>query len=443
MFNPQKIGLAILINDPILAFWGIYELIRRNLVILTISLVNIFIWSIILIVLPAEISDQTTEHISNILNTMAQIQATVLGIFVSVFFLIVLQNIKIVPAGSLRKWFFTDLFFGVIILLLASIFLDIILLSIPYNELIITTSLVFSLTSLELLVLYIYRSIHDLLKKTIVEELRIGCQRQDLRYLNLPDEPENVKKLKVNNVNLNHSNFSNSSLEDSIFKDSNINFALFTNSNLSSCQFIRCNLIGTNFNYAKMRNVFFASQTALDNTFFFGADLQRATMNECLLINSVLSMAKLNKALLSGTTLVNAKLWKADLRQARINKAASLMDADLQYANLEKADLTSATFIRANLKNANLKSANLENTALNNADLTDANFENANLINADLTSTKLNNAVFRNSNLSGTIFKEIELNDKCLRSLIGAKNLDKAIFDDNIKNKLINIKKGL
>ena len=93
----------------------------------------------------------------------------------------------------------------------------------------------------------------------------------------------------------------------------------------------------------------------------------------------------------TNSTLVDADLQGANLERASLNRA-NLEGANLQGVNFEGANLEGANLIGANLERANLIGANLERV----------NFEGANLSRADLTFSKMSNANLTNAMIIGT-----------------------------------------
>jgi hypothetical protein len=67
-------------------------------------------------------------------------------------------------------------------------------------------------------------------------------------------------------------------------------------------------------------------------------------------------------------TLVDANLEDADLRGSNLRNA-DLTNANLKYANLEDADLTNANLTNADLRGADLTNADLRYTNLTNTEL--------------------------------------------------------------------------
>jgi len=130
---------------------------------------------------------------------------------------------------------------------------------------------------------------------------------------------------------------------------------------------------------------------------------------------------------LSFTNLSNADLNGSNLNGANLS-FADLGGANLSFADLSNADLNGSNLNGANLSFANLSNANLSNINLSFADLSGANLSFANLSNTNLIYTILENANLEGADLRGAIFDPEEIKK--------AKNWDKAIYDEDMKNEL-------
>jgi uncharacterized protein YjbI with pentapeptide repeats len=99
------------------------------------------------------------------------------------------------------------------------------------------------------------------------------------------------------------------------------------------------------------------------------------------------------------TSLMNADLQGADLNFAKLQNAnllgANLRCADLTFAKLQNANLLGADLRGADLRYANLRYANLRGSDLRGADLLGADLQYANLRGSDLRDANLQNTNLR------------------------------------------------
>ena len=116
-----------------------------------------------------------------------------------------------------------------------------------------------------------------------------------------------------------------------------------------------------------------------------------------------------------GIDLIKASLMDADLEMANLGRAylreadfrgANLCRADLRNTDFREADLRGASFNEACLNGTNLGRANLRLAVLSSADLSFANLNGADLNGADLYGTVLSGAKLVGADLSGTDLKE-------------------------------------
>jgi hypothetical protein len=103
------------------------------------------------------------------------------------------------------------------------------------------------------------------------------------------------------------------------------------------------------------------------------------------------SCAKFNYA-----TLINTNLDQADLRYGNF-KGANLSYANLSRAFLNRADLNDTRLINTNLSGTYLRDASLIGANLIGSNLKDASLINANLIDADLSGANVEKARFGNN----------------------------------------------
>ncbi len=164
----------------------------------------------------------------------------------------------------------------------------------------------------------------------------------------------------------------------------------------------------------------------------FELDLSRANLNNVNLSHLDLTgadigFAQLRLANLTETTLLRVRGYEANLEKARLSKA------NLNEARLQKARLNGAYLHGSNLIAADLKETDLRNVQLYKAKMQAAHLDGANIIGAR----------FEQANISDTYFTGVKVDIKTLKSLVKAKNWQKAHFDDNIKLKLEEISQVL
>jgi uncharacterized protein YjbI with pentapeptide repeats len=132
---------------------------------------------------------------------------------------------------------------------------------------------------------------------------------------------------------------------------------------------------------------------------------------------------------------------------------------DLRYANLRKTDLFRAkgldatledvSFTGARIREARLEWANLQNAHFHDAILHSSNLKKTNLKNAQFYRAELQSAHFERADLRGATFKQANLNDTyffgaifsddTLKSILKARNWEKAHFDYGVHEELIEI----
>lgn len=131
---------------------------------------------------------------------------------------------------------------------------------------------------------------------------------------------------------------------------------------------------------------------------------------------------------MGGTQLQGASLIEADLQAADL-RGANLQGTDLSWSNLQSADLRGADLMAANLQGAKLQGADLRGAKLLGATLTEshlqgANLDYADLRGADLAKADLQGAIFFNSQLQGidwsqTFHEDLLLLNKSKQELSG------------------------
>lgn len=155
-----------------------------------------------------------------------------------------------------------------------------------------------------------------------------------------------------------------------------------------------------------------------------------------------LVQAELNDADLKGYNLTRvdltaAKLFNADLAGVDLSYS-NLSYADLRRANLASAFLTNANLTVAQLQGANMVDTNLDYACLKSAKLGGAYLVGATLVEADLEGADLRGATLKFANLTGAKVKGTNVEDADLTNAIfsdemipGFKNFNRAIFATN------------
>jgi uncharacterized protein YjbI with pentapeptide repeats len=136
------------------------------------------------------------------------------------------------------------------------------------------------------------------------------------------------------------------------------------------------------------------SNSLLDISDFYGADLSHSKLELVQAHYSVFGRADLRNADLRNSTLSGAYLGGSQLQGARLDNVR------LDDARLEYADLTGASFAGAQLREANLRHADLSGADFTRADLSGADLRQANLAGADLRSANLKGAKFEKAELA-------------------------------------------
>jgi uncharacterized protein YjbI with pentapeptide repeats len=171
-----------------------------------------------------------------------------------------------------------------------------------------------------------------------------------------------------------------------------------------------------------------------------GLDLQDVELRDVDLAYTILDGIsgeglKLQGARLHGATFDGARLTAAVLTGCR--GRASFADAVLTEARLEQATLGRSAFMGANLKRARLDAAKLVR-----CDCRDAAFDGAAATSVHFVGADLKGATFRRADVKEALFHGADLNEKCLRSLLKARNLQRKSFDDDIVEELLRLNAG-
>lgn len=156
------------------------------------------------------------------------------------------------------------------------------------------------------------------------------------------------------------------------------------------------------------------------------ANLMRGDLSDLDLSEADLGFAHLRLAKLTGTILFRARGYEVNMEKARLSRA-NLNEARLQKARLNDAYLHECNLVAADLKEAELR----------NAQFQQAKMQAAHLEGADITGAK-----FEQANISDAYFIGVKADVQALRSLINAKNWQKAHFDEEVRLKLDELARG-
>lgn len=140
----------------------------------------------------------------------------------------------------------------------------------------------------------------------------------------------------------------------------------------------------------------------------------------------------LDKANLDGARLEHADLCETSLREA-VGRQPKLSGARLQGG---RASLYNASLFEADCFKAAFQGAELVNAHLEGSDMRGARFAGARMQAAHLENSELQGAFFEGANVADTYFKGCSLDDNALRSLLKAKNWEKAHFDPTHADRL-------
>jgi uncharacterized protein YjbI with pentapeptide repeats/cell division protein FtsB len=143
-----------------------------------------------------------------------------------------------------------------------------------------------------------------------------------------------------------------------------------------------------------------------------------------------LAGATLRNLNLEGARLDHVNLDHADLTNTSLKGAiGSAMNCSRVILQGDKASLFNARLTDVEAGGARLQGSELVNAHIRKADLGQAGFEGARLQAAHFVDCDLSGARFDGANVADTYFNGCALDDNALRSLLKARNLQKAHFD--------------
>ena len=175
---------------------------------------------------------------------------------------------------------------------------------------------------------------------------------RDLNSILLPNSflaSVHLPKAKLNNANLSGAVLDDANLEAAELRGANLSGASLTDANLKGAV-----MDGSNLRAANLR------RASLTNSILRGADLT----------NADLTASDLRGADLRGAILTNATLFLADLNgDATQLQLANLADADMSAVDAREAHFEGARFDRTSLRGADLTDAKIADAILSDVDL--------------------------------------------------------------------------
>lgn len=203
---------------------------------------------------------------------------------------------------------------------------------------------------------------------SLSENTTISIEEKGTKYLIL----SNGKKYRISKEKEKLNIYTDAILENATLESAKLRGACLTNANLVGANLTDANMVNATLQGADL------FEAVLKYANLAGADLFKAVLTDANLVGANLTDANMVKATLQGADLFEADLTNANLAGANL-KGANLQGANLQSANLQDVNLTDANLSRAMLIDADLRGANLQGASLEGAKWKSANLENANL----------------------------------------------------------------
>ena len=252
----------------------------------------------------------------------------------------------------------------------------------------------------------------------------------DLNRCDLSDK--DLRGFNLTGANLSYANLTGTNLKDAVLTDANFTDATLTNANLENATLKNTVISGASvegiiltrvdlssadisgiesFNKANLQRVVFPPEAQLSGVTFIDTDLSHASV-----IGANLEFADFTRATLYRTGLTRANLKEATFRQASVN-GAKLDGANLQRANLASADFSEIYFdINPDFRNADLRNANFYKATLNGVDFSGARMEEAKLDRAEVqgaifVNVVLNEAEMKEADMQGARFDGADVSD--------------------------------
>lgn len=232
----------------------------------------------------------------------------------------------------------------------------------------------------------------------------------NLSYANLAGTA--LKDAVLTDANLTDANLSEANLENATLKNATISGASVEGIILTRVDLSSVDISGIeSFNRANLQRVVFPPEAQLSGVTFIDADLSHASV-----IGANLEFADFTRAALYRTDLTRANLKEATFRQASMN-GVKLDGANLQSANLASADFSEIYFdVSPDFRNSDLRNANFYKATLNGVDFSGARMEEARLDRAEMKGTifvnvNLNEAEMKNADMQGARFGGADVSD--------------------------------
>ncbi|MBD2255257.1 pentapeptide repeat-containing protein [Nostoc parmelioides] len=186
--------------------------------------------------------------------------------------------------------------------------------------------------------------------------------------------------------------------------------------NLYKANLLNFRGVGCVFNYAIMRH----SNLKLgmfDNCIFYDVDMYDCNLKQSYFKESDLSNSNLRKIRGIGIILDDCILINTVLSEAELTKA-TFQDTDIRFAKLNGAILKKSKFVQVKLNQAELRDANINQSIFDGVTLFGAKMINANLSNCQISNTQFNGADLRGVDFSKSKFKNVDFSGA---NLSGAK----------------------
>ncbi len=193
-------------------------------------------------------------------------------------------------------------------------------------------------------------------------------------------------------------------LEGAVLDGVNLPRARFWGANLKGARFMRADLTGSSFYQANLDGAVF-DHASLSQTHFAGASLRATRLVDCTLEGSHFCSQPHDFPKAADLTgLVAQRAW---LRGCDFS-GASLVGANLEYADLDHVGAIRTDFTDANMLGVNLRESNLEGAKLVRAQLQNAVLASASLCDADLSEAALHETNFAGASLARARFEQAQ-----------------------------------
>jgi uncharacterized protein YjbI with pentapeptide repeats len=300
-----------------------------------------------------------------ILSALSQALAAIFAIFFTInllIFQIKLKNYNI-PPGSYRKFFTSPVLVFIFIIYSISIIGDLILLS--YVDLKDNTAInlfwpfVLGIFSILILLPYMRITLLDVLKSSLIDEIRTNTARSNLDEIDL--KGANLRGIvfagkTLTGSNLEEANLSGSALSDSVFDRSWCVRINFSDAKLIRCSFKGAYLIEADFSGASLQEHCDFTDAHLVNARFMKSDIGTVQFNNSNLFKADFSEAKIESGNFINSIFLRSIFAKASWDGSRID--GSFFDkADFNHCKIGKLYIKNSPHTYNSLENAkNLES---------------------------------------------------------------------------------------